>query len=124
MDNGPLFNKDGSIAVDPKKYPLLYARLQAGQAWREDWKKVRELRLIGRHDAADRLAHKLICRAYGIRGPEMDEETKEKLRQYNEAHKDEIRERRRQKREVEKRLKERLAPRKGRATSQVTRSRT
>lgn len=91
-------------SIDPVKCPHLYAavkrmeeRQQGGS--REGWARVVELRAAGVQDAADRLVRKLL----GIQGPPMSEETKEKLREYNEAHKDEIKARRVQEREIRQR---------------------
>lgn len=97
VDVGPLFNRDGTVAVDAVKYPALHRSLQRGldaqgESSRAGWAKVVELRRAGDADAADRLVRKLL----GVQGPPMSEETKEKLRIYNEEHKDEIRERRQQ----------------------------
>lgn len=50
------------------------------------WAKVWTARLAGENEKAQRLAR----RAMGIKGPEMSEETKEKLRAYGVEHKDEI----------------------------------
>lgn len=97
---GPLFNKDGTVAVDPRLFPALHKALsRISQEKREGWKKVADLRRVGDSDAADRLARKLL----GVQGPPMPEDVKEKLRQYNEEHKEEIRQRRQQEREVRRR---------------------
>lgn len=77
--------------VNPVKCPHLYAALQRGQGRQyEGWARVVELRRSGQEDAAGRLVRKLL----GVQGPPMPEEVKEKLRRYNEEHRDEIRERR------------------------------
>ena len=55
---GPIYNKDGSIAVDQKKYPVLYRAAQRGLAWREEWARVVELRKIGEDE---RLAGRLLA---------------------------------------------------------------
>jgi hypothetical protein len=86
--------------VDPGKYPHLYGALRRGQERQlEGWKRIIELRKDGQHDAADRLVRKIL----GIQGPPMSEETKEKLRRYNEEHAEEIKARKQQEREVRKR---------------------
>ena len=95
-----LFHGDGSIAVDPRKYPTLHRSLKRGLDRREEWRKVSELRNAGQNASADRLARKLL----GVKGPEMDEETRKKLREYNHEHRGEIRERRKQERERKRRL--------------------
>jgi hypothetical protein len=88
--------------VDPIKYPSLYAALKRGtEAIREGWQKVSDLRQAGHNDAANRLARKLL----GVQGEPMSEETKEKLRRYNEEHKEEIQERRKQERATLERTK-------------------
>ena len=89
-DHGPLWNKDGTVAVDASKYPTLHRALSRIKNDREDWKQVVELRRSGEHDAACKMVRKIL----GIQGPPMSEETKEKLRIYNEEHKEEIKERR------------------------------
>jgi hypothetical protein len=104
IDAGPLFNRDGSVAVDAKKYPTLHRALSRSHAavdgmGRAGWGRVVELRRAGEADAAGRLVRKLL----GIQGLPMSEETKEKLRQYNEEHKDEIKERRQQQVQVRRR---------------------
>ena len=77
--------------VNPVKCPHLYAALKRGQESQyEGWVRVVELRRSGQEDAAGRLVRKLL----GVQGPPMPEEVKEKLRRYNEEHRDEIRERR------------------------------
>jgi CHASE3 domain sensor protein len=75
------------VTVDPKKCPTLARCLARGRAVEDkEWAHVVELRRAGKDDAAGRLAKKLL----GIQGPPMTEEVKEKLRQYNEEHKEEI----------------------------------
>lgn len=102
-DAGPLFNRDGTVAVDPVKYPTLYRSLQRGRETHgsslEGWARVVELRRAGESDAADRLVRKLL----GVQGPPMSEETKEKLRIYNEEHKEEIKLRKQQEKQVRRR---------------------
>lgn len=96
----PLLNQDGSVAVDPKRCPTLYRSLKCGMALtREGWGKVVTLRAEHQNDAADRMARKLL----GCAEP-MSEEAKAKLKAYNEAHKEEITQRRKEKREMRKRL--------------------
>jgi hypothetical protein len=99
VDRGPFFNQDGTVAVDGLKYPTLRRALERSRPAREGWAKVVELRLAHEEDAADRLVRKLL----GVQGPPMSEETKEKLREYNETHKEEIKERKEQKLEVRRR---------------------
>lgn len=97
---GPLFKKDGTPAVDPVTCPTLYRALaRCRDRQREGWGRVVELRSAGEADAADRLVRKLL----GVQGPPMTEETKEKLRAYNEAHKEEIKQRAQQRRDVRRR---------------------
>lgn len=99
---GPLFNRDGTVAVDPKRCPTLHRALSRSREQapgREGWARVVELRRAGEEDAAGRLVRKLL----GIQGPPMSEEIKEKLRRYSEEHKEEIKERRRVEREVRER---------------------
>lgn len=69
------------------------------------WTKVVELRASGEEDAAGRLVRKIL----GVQGPVMDEETKEALRAWREAHKEEIKERDRRKRGIRARTLELLA---------------
>lgn len=100
---GPLFNKDGTVAVDPQKCPTLYARLEAMRVRRrEQWERVEKLRSQGLDDKADRLTKKIL----GVKGkerPPMTEEKKEELAQWKRDHKDEIKERRQQEREIRER---------------------
>lgn len=102
-DTGPLFNRNGTVAVDPVKYPTLHRSLERGREMhgssREGWARVVELRKTGEADAADRLVRKLL----GVQGPPMSEETKEKLRIYNEEHKEEIKLRKQHEKEVRRR---------------------
>lgn len=87
-----LFNRDGTIAVNKRRFPTLYRCLERGLKRNlEGWARVVELRLAGKHDSADRVAKKLL----GVQGPPMSEEVKEKLRRYNAEHADEIKTRRR-----------------------------
>lgn len=88
--------------IDPVKCPHLYAaikRMEERGGDREGWAKVVELRAAGEQDAADRLVRKLL----GVQGPPMSEETKAKLREYNETHKEEIKARKQQEKEVRQR---------------------
>lgn len=88
------------VDIDPMKCPTLYAALRRGtERIREGWARVAELRREGKDDSAGRLARKLL----GVQGEPMSEETKEKLRRYNEEHKEEIQARREQEREVRRR---------------------
>ena len=57
---------------------------------RADWQKVIDARRQGNDETAARIARKLL----GIQGPPMTEETKEKLRRYQEEHAEEIKARR------------------------------
>lgn len=83
--------------VDPKKCPSLHAALLRAEAREQDgWVRVAELRRRGEDGAASRLVRKLL----GIKGEPMSEETKEKLRQYNEEHAEEIKARKEQEKEV------------------------
>ncbi|MGI0148679.1 MAG: hypothetical protein ACREDF_04005, partial [Thermoplasmata archaeon] len=67
----PLFNKDGSIAVDPARCPTLHRALARSRnpERRGEWERVSEFRRKGEVDAADRLVRKLL----GIQGPPMTE---------------------------------------------------
>ncbi len=88
--------------IDPVKCPTLYRaikRMEERGGDREGWARVVELKAAGKQDAADRLVRKLL----GVQGPPMSEETKEKLRRYNEEHKEEIKARKEQEREVRRR---------------------
>jgi CHASE3 domain sensor protein len=88
--------------VDPVKCPRLHAALRREvEARQGGWAKVAELRRAGDLDAADRLVRRLL----GVQGAPMSEETKEKLREYTEAHKDEIRDRRKHERDVQRRTR-------------------
>lgn len=97
---GRLYNKDGTVAVDPRRCPALARSLERGLHWRREWARVVELRAKGRGEAADRLARRLM----GVKGPPMDEETKRKLREYGRTHRAEIRERRRLRRVLRRRV--------------------
>jgi hypothetical protein len=96
-DCGALFRRDGTVAVDAAKYPALHRALEAGarrlRQEHAEWARIAELRHEGQAGSADRLARKLL----GVQGAPMSEETKEKLRAYNEAHKAEIKQRQKQK---------------------------
>lgn len=87
---GPLVNADGTIAVSKRKFPSLYRCLERSMPLiskeRLQWQRVIELRREGKDESANRLARKLL----GITGPEMTEETKAKLKAYNEANKEKI----------------------------------
>ena len=101
---GPLFNKDGTVAVDPACCPVLHRVLtrmveRQKEEQQGGWARVVELRAAGEADAADRLVRKLL----GVQGPPMTEEKKAELRAYAEAHKEEIQQRKKQKREVRRR---------------------
>ena len=85
--------RGGVVAVDPKKCPTLYRSLMKGLALSNGWQEVVILRAAGKDDSADRVARKLM----GVESKTMSEETKAKLREYAETHKDEITERRRAK---------------------------
>lgn len=84
--------------VNPEKCPHLYAALRRAEVRYidEGWARVVELRRTNQDGAADRLVRKLL----GVQGAPMSEETKAKLRQYSEEHKEEIQERKKQEREV------------------------
>lgn len=101
-DTGPLFNKDGSVAVDPQKYPTLHARLEASRAKvREKWERVQELRRQGLDGSAERLTKKLLG-VKSRKGP-MTEEKKEYLANWKEEHKEEIKQRKQTEREIRQR---------------------
>lgn len=97
---GPLIVK-GVVAVDLKRCPALHRMLTRMVERQSDWAKVVELRALGDLDAADRIAK----RAMGIVPEPMSEEAKEKLREYNETHKDEIKERAKLKRMTQRRTR-------------------
>ena len=105
----PLISSDGRVLVDPVKYPALHRTLEAGvrrlREGRAEWARVAELRAAGDADAADRLARKLL----GVQGPPMTEEKKAELREWREAHKEEIAERAKQKRLLRRRTMAMLA---------------
>jgi hypothetical protein len=91
-----------SSDIDPVKCPRLHAAIKRTEergGSREGWARVVAFRAAGDQDAADRLVRKLL----GVQGPPMSEETKAKLREYNEAHREEIKARRAQEREVRER---------------------
>lgn len=103
-----IWNPDGTVAVNRRKYPTLFRCAQRGaeNSGRAEWQKVVDLRRDGKDDAADRMVRKIL----GIQGPVMTEEVKAKLRAYNEAHKEEIKERRKQERAIRRAVSR---PRKG-----------
>lgn len=94
---------NGVVMVDPKRCPILHRCLtkMLAEGGRRQWAKVVELRASGDLDAADKVARK----AMGVQSEPMSEETKEKLRAYNEAHADEIKERARLKRMTQRRTR-------------------
>lgn len=98
---GPLIVK-GAVAVDAQRCPTLHRALTQMLERRRDWAKVVELRAKGELDAADRIAK----RAMGIVPEPMSEEAKEKLREYNETHKEEIKERAKLKRTIKSRTRQ------------------
>jgi CHASE3 domain sensor protein len=87
--------------VNPEKCPHLYAALRRAEVRYidEGWARVIELRRSGQDGTADRLVRKLL----GVQGPPMSEETKEKLRRWNEEHKEEIQERKKSERQIRER---------------------
>jgi hypothetical protein len=94
--------ENGVVKVDPLRFPILHRCMTLLlERSRGPWAKVVELRASGQMDAADRAAR----RAMGVKTEPMSEETKEKLRAYNEEHKDEIKERRDQERIVRQRTR-------------------
>jgi len=101
-DTGPLFNKDGTVAVDATKYPRLHAALERGRTkQRERWERVQELRRAGLDGSAERLAKRLLG-VKSKKGP-MTEEKKEYLAQWKEEHKDDIKQRKQSEREIRQR---------------------
>lgn len=98
---GPLVVK-GVVAVDPERCPALHRMLTRMVGRQSDWAKVVELRAKGELDAADRIAR----RAMGIASEPMSEETKQKLREYNETHREEIKERAKLKRTIKSRTRQ------------------
>ncbi len=77
-------------------------RSKDGRCVDRGWARVVELRQKGKNESAARVARRLL----GIRGPEMDEATKAKLRQWREEHAEEIKDRRQQKHALRRRVKE------------------
>lgn len=71
-----------------------------------DWLKVIAERRAGNDDAAARLARKLM----GVQGPPMSEETKERLRRYQEEHAEEIKARRELQAASDRRLRQIMKP--------------
>lgn len=110
---GPLVVK-GTPAVDPARCPTLHrvlTRMLERMREQGDWAQVVELRAKGELDAADRVAR----RAMGIVPEPMSEEAKEKLREYREAHAEEIKDRAKLKRAVQARTRAiMVAPRRSR----------
>ena len=108
-DAGPLIGPDGRVLVDAGKCHALHRALEAGtrrlREERTEWARVAELRAAGDAGAADRLARKLL----GVQGPPMTEEKKAELREWREAHKEEIAERAKQKRLLRRRTMALLA---------------
>jgi hypothetical protein len=101
-DTGPLFNKDGTVAVDPVKCPRLYAALERSRVqYREKWERVLELRRQGLDESAERLTKKLL----GVKSkkPPMSAEKKAELADWKREHKDEIKARKQQARDVRRR---------------------
>lgn len=70
------------------------------------WKDVAEARAAGDQDRAAKIART----ALGIKGPEMDDETKAKLREYAREHAEEIKGKRAQKALVRRRIREMSKP--------------
>ena len=102
-DAGPLIASDGRVLVDARKCPALHRALEASARWlreeRAEWVRVAELRVAGQSETADRVARKLL----GVQGPPMPEEKKAELREWREAHKEEIAERAKLKRLLRRR---------------------
>lgn len=102
-DASPLIGPDGRVLVDARECPALHRALEAGarrlREGRAEWARVAELREAGEAESANRLAAKLL----GVQGPPMTEEKKAELREWREAHKDEIAERAKQKRLLRRR---------------------
>jgi hypothetical protein len=82
--------------VDQKKYPHLHAAIRRAEVRYVDegWARVVEMRRKGQDPG------RLVRRLLGVKGEPMSEETKEKLRQYNEEHAEEIKARKEQEKEV------------------------
>lgn len=103
---GPLV-VGGVVMVDPERFPALHRAVsKMVERGRGPWVRVVELRAKGEADAADRAAR----RAMGVKGEPMTEEAKEKLREYREAHKDEIAARAKLKRVVKARTRQMMKP--------------
>lgn len=101
-DTGPLFNKDGTVAVDPQKYPHLHAALERSRAMvRAKWERVQELRRAGLDGSAERLAKRLL----GVKSkkPPMTPEKKAELAEWKAEHKEEIKQRKQTEREIRQR---------------------
>ena len=101
-DTGPLFNKDGSVAVDETKYPHLHAALERSRAKvRAKWERVQELRRAGLDGSAERLAKRLL----GVKSkkPPMTAEKKAELAEWKAEHKEEIKQRKQTEREIRQR---------------------
>lgn len=77
-----------------------------GCSAKEDWARVTLLKEKGEDQMAERLARKLL----GVKGEPMDEETKEKLRQWKADHAEEIKDREELKKTTRQRLEALVAP--------------
>lgn len=101
-DTGPLFNKNGTVAVDATKYPRLHAALERSRTKiRAQWERVQELRRKGLDGTAERLVKKLL----GVKpkhGP-MTAEKKAELAKWKREHAEEIKQRKQTEREIRQR---------------------
>lgn len=99
---GPLFNKDGTVAVDPVTCPRLHAALERCRTRsRQQWDRVQELRRQGLDGSAERLTKKLL----GVKSkkPPMTAEKKAELAVWKREHADEIKQRKQTEREIRQR---------------------
>jgi hypothetical protein len=90
LHDGPLWNKDGSVAVDPRipaLKPLRLALERGVEAWEEKRK------LWERANGSAAAARRILRKEYGLTKP-MTEEEREEMRRYNEEHAEEIKHRR------------------------------
>lgn len=104
--HGPLFMRDGTVAVDAAKCPALHRSLEAGAARlreaRSKWARVMELRAAG----CEAEAAGLVKRLLGVQAKKapMTPEKLEYLERYKREHKDEILQKLRRKRALRRGL--------------------
>lgn len=97
----------GKCGQKREKIYELYVHWQSTCESRAAWQRVIDAKKEGNFESAARIARK----AMGVEGPEMSEETKEKLRQYREEHKEEISAKEKLKRMASRRLRMITKPR-------------